>query len=118
MLFQYFKLTESEGISGGKISFVGFEVLTAVTMRRALLWVATPCGEVQLHGRFMRLCCHHLQDKRRNKVTVKSQRKRRVNRTWNTFPMEAPKGMERKSIEARWASTTYFSLRPYRNSSG
>jgi hypothetical protein len=38
---------------------VGFEVLTAVSMKMAVLWVVAPCSLVEVYQRFRGPCCLH-----------------------------------------------------------
>jgi hypothetical protein len=40
---------------------VGFEVLTAVTMKIAVFWVVAPCSLVEVYQRFRGPCCLHHQ---------------------------------------------------------
>jgi hypothetical protein len=41
--------------------FVGFEVLTAVSMKMAVFWVVAPCSLVEVYPHFRGTCCHHHQ---------------------------------------------------------
>jgi hypothetical protein len=38
---------------------VGFEVLTAVSMKIAVFWVVAPCSLVEVYQRFRGPCCLH-----------------------------------------------------------
>jgi hypothetical protein len=38
---------------------VGFEVLTAVSMKMAVFWVVAPCSLVEVYQRFRGPCCLH-----------------------------------------------------------
>jgi hypothetical protein len=40
---------------------VGFEVLTAVSMKMAVFWVVMLCSLVEVYQRFRRTCCLHHQ---------------------------------------------------------
>jgi hypothetical protein len=40
---------------------VGFEVLTAVSMKMAVFWVVAPCSLVEAYQRFRGPCCLHHQ---------------------------------------------------------
>jgi hypothetical protein len=40
---------------------VGFEVLTAASMKMAVFWVVAPCNLVQVYQRFGGACCLHHQ---------------------------------------------------------
>jgi hypothetical protein len=40
---------------------VGFEVLTAVSMKIAVFWVVAPCSLVEFYQRFRGPCCLHHQ---------------------------------------------------------
>jgi hypothetical protein len=40
---------------------VGFEVLTAVSMKIAVFWVVAPCSLVEVYQRFRGPCCLHQQ---------------------------------------------------------
>jgi hypothetical protein len=40
---------------------VGFEVLTAVSTKMAVLWVVAPCSLVEVYQRFRGPCCLHQQ---------------------------------------------------------
>jgi hypothetical protein len=40
---------------------VGFEVLTAVSMKMAVFWVVAPCSLVEVCQRFRGPCCVHHQ---------------------------------------------------------
>jgi hypothetical protein len=40
---------------------VGFEVLTAVSMKIAVFWVVAPCSLVEVYQRFRGPCCLHKQ---------------------------------------------------------
>jgi hypothetical protein len=40
---------------------VGFEVLTAASVKMAVLWVVAPCGLVGVYQRFRGTCCLHRQ---------------------------------------------------------
>jgi hypothetical protein len=43
--------------------FVGFEVLTAVGTKMAVLWVVAPCSPVEVYQRFRGpFCLHHQGD--------------------------------------------------------
>jgi hypothetical protein len=42
-------------------NIVGFEVLTAVSMKIAVFWVVAPCNLVEVYERFREPCCHHHQ---------------------------------------------------------
>jgi hypothetical protein len=44
---------------------VGFEVLTAVSMKIAVFWVVAPCSLVEVYQRFRGPCCclHHQGDR-------------------------------------------------------
>jgi hypothetical protein len=44
---------------------VGFEVLTAVSMKIAVFWVVAPCSLVEVYQRFRGPCCLHHQGDRR-----------------------------------------------------
>jgi hypothetical protein len=41
---------------------VGFEVLTAASMKMAVFWVVAPCSLVEVYQRFRGTCCLHHQD--------------------------------------------------------
>jgi hypothetical protein len=41
---------------------VGFEVLTAVSTKMAVIWVVAPCSLVEVYQRFRGPCCLHHQD--------------------------------------------------------
>jgi hypothetical protein len=42
---------------------VGFEVLTAASMKMAVFWVVAPCSLVEVYRRFKGACClHHHKD--------------------------------------------------------
>jgi hypothetical protein len=43
---------------------VGFEVLTAVVMKKSIFWDITPCSPLQMKWCFRGTCCLHLQDQR------------------------------------------------------
>jgi hypothetical protein len=43
---------------------VGFEVLTAVSMKIAVFWVVAPCSLVEVYQRFRGPCCLHHQGDR------------------------------------------------------
>jgi hypothetical protein len=40
---------------------VGFEVLTVVSTKMAVFWVAAPCSLVEVYQHFRGLCCLHNQ---------------------------------------------------------
>jgi hypothetical protein len=40
---------------------VGFEVVTAVSMKMAVFWVVAPCSPVEVYQRFRDRCCLHHQ---------------------------------------------------------
>jgi hypothetical protein len=42
-------------------NLVGFEVLTAVSMKFAVFWVVAPCSLVEVYQRFRGPCCLHHQ---------------------------------------------------------
>jgi hypothetical protein len=46
---------------------VGFEVLTAASMKMAIFWVVAPCNLVEVYRRLRGICCrhHHGEDRRR-----------------------------------------------------
>jgi hypothetical protein len=48
----------------GLHGFVGFEVLTVVVMKIAILWRVTPCSPLNVNRRFWGTHCLHLQDRR------------------------------------------------------
>jgi hypothetical protein len=41
---------------------VGFEVLTAVSMKIAVFWVVAPCSLVEVYQRFRDPCCDECPD--------------------------------------------------------
>jgi hypothetical protein len=41
--------------------YVGFEVLTAVSMEIAVFWVVAPCSLVEVYQHFRGPCCLHHQ---------------------------------------------------------
>jgi hypothetical protein len=43
---------------------VGFEVLTAVSMKMAIFWVVAPCSLVEVYKLFRGPCCLHHQGDR------------------------------------------------------
>jgi hypothetical protein len=44
-------------------TFVGFEVLTAASMKTAVFWVVAPCSVVEVYQRFRdAYCLHHQGD--------------------------------------------------------
>jgi hypothetical protein len=45
-----------------KITFVGFEVLTAVSTKMVVFWVVAPCSLVEVYQRFRGPCCLHQGD--------------------------------------------------------
>jgi hypothetical protein len=48
--------------SGDKrLQIVGFEVLTAASMKMAVFWVVAPCSLVEVYERFGGTCCLHHQ---------------------------------------------------------
>jgi hypothetical protein len=53
------KRAEIEAVKQGK--WVGFEVLTAVSMKMAVFWVVAPCSLVEVYQRFGGPCCLHHQ---------------------------------------------------------
>jgi hypothetical protein len=54
---------------------VGSEVLTAVRMKRAVLWVVVPCSLVEVYQRFEGSCCLHHQGNHRPHYTVLQPRR-------------------------------------------
>jgi hypothetical protein len=44
-------------------AYVGFEVLTAVSMNIAVFWVVAPCSLVEVYQHFRGPCCLHHQGK-------------------------------------------------------
>jgi hypothetical protein len=50
-----------EELRKNKPPFVGFEVLTAVSMKMAVFWVVAPCSLVEVYQRFRSPCCLHHQ---------------------------------------------------------
>jgi hypothetical protein len=46
------------------IVLVGFEVLTAVSLKIAVFWVVAPCSLVEVYQRFRGPCCLHHQGDR------------------------------------------------------
>jgi hypothetical protein len=51
----------SRETSGSNKFIVGFEVLTAVSMKMAVFWVVAPCSLVEVYQRFRGACCLHRQ---------------------------------------------------------
>jgi hypothetical protein len=45
-----------------RIDMVGFEVLTAVSMKMTVFWVVAPCSLVEVYQRFRGPCCLHHPD--------------------------------------------------------
>jgi hypothetical protein len=41
--------------------YVGFEVLTAMSTKMAVLWIVAPCSLVEVYQRFRGPCCLHHQ---------------------------------------------------------
>jgi hypothetical protein len=54
------KLTET----GNEYNSVGFEVLTALSTKKAVFWVVAPCSLVKDYQRFRGPCCLHHQGDR------------------------------------------------------
>jgi hypothetical protein len=52
------------------INFVGFEVLTAVTMKSAALWDLTPQSPIEINQRFRETYCLLLQGRKRKKQEI------------------------------------------------
>jgi hypothetical protein len=48
--------------------YVGFEVLTAVVMKRTIFWDITPCSPLKVNQRLGRTCRLHLQGRRISKA--------------------------------------------------
>jgi hypothetical protein len=55
------------------IFHVGFEVLTAVTMKNNFFWDVSPCDPVEAHGRSGGTYCLRLQGLRVNQVKNKQE---------------------------------------------
>jgi hypothetical protein len=56
------KQNDSRFLNYGKqMKWVGFEVLTAVSTKMAVLWVVAPCSLVEVYQRFRGPCCLHHQ---------------------------------------------------------
>jgi hypothetical protein len=49
-------------VAGETIVRVGFEVLTAVSMKMAVFWVVAPCRLVEVYQRFKGPCSGHRPD--------------------------------------------------------
>jgi hypothetical protein len=52
-----FQISVGTGLSWLRFSWVGFEVLTAVSMKIAVFWVVAPCSLVEVYQRFRGPCC-------------------------------------------------------------
>jgi hypothetical protein len=60
--FQSFGLATKESTQTmNRIKYVGFEILTAVSTKMAVFWVAAPCSLVEVYLRFRGPCCLHHQ---------------------------------------------------------
>jgi hypothetical protein len=49
---------------------IGFEVLTAVSAKMAVVWVVAPCSLVEVYQRFRGPCCLHHQGERASETLV------------------------------------------------
>jgi hypothetical protein len=56
-----FQQTKAMEVIASKTWKVGFEVLTAVSMKMAGFWVVAPCSLVEVYQRYRGPCCHHQQ---------------------------------------------------------
>jgi hypothetical protein len=69
---------------GMNLVYVGFEVLTAVSVKMAVFWVVAPCSLVEVYQRFRGPCCLHHQGDHRPDYTA-LQPRRQPSSTWFIF---------------------------------
>jgi hypothetical protein len=64
---------------------VGFQVLTAVSMKMAVFWFLAPYSQVEVYRRFKGACCHHqgaalmMEASKNSETSVNYQTTRRNN---------------------------------------
>jgi hypothetical protein len=100
------------GVERIKYRFVGFEVLTALSMKMAVFWVVAQCSLVEVYQRFRGPCCLHPSIIRTSETLVNFyQTTRRYNP--EDRHLQVPFSCSSDVIKIRTCSTR-FNVDPYK----